>query len=254
MSARRSVGRVKFSQIGLVLRDGIPPTEVARRFGVPRSVVAAAAEAYGVDLAAASAAEAAEREAARAAKATARAAARAAREAARAKRKAEADAAAATRAAAKMERRRKALDLTLELLRAGRPPREIAAELGVTPGRVRQVAQAHAIPLPRLPRPHRPRGQVVSLRSAAGQELLATAIDLARELGVTPQAVVLAGAWALGHGRVVIDSAGDTLDHDEAIGILRRGLAAIASGGQPADVARVVSEVRQPRRARRKAT
>jgi hypothetical protein len=134
----------------------------------------------------------------------------------------------------------------LELLRAGSSPREIAAEVGVTPGRVRQVAQAHAIPLPRLPRPHRPRGQVVSLRSAAGQELLTTAIDLARELGVTPQAVVLAGAWALGHGRVVIDSAGDSLDHDEAIRILRRGLATIASGSQPADVARVVSPATTP--------
>lgn len=36
-------------------------------------------------------------------------------------------------------------------------------------------------------------------------------------------------------------AAADQLDHDEAIGILRRGLAAIASGGQPADVARVIS-------------
>lgn len=141
----------------------------------------------------------------------------------------------------------------LELLRAGRSPAVIAAELGVTPGRVRQVAQAHAIPLPRSPRPGRPRGPAVSLRSAGGQELLATAISLASSLGVQPQVVVLAGAWALGHGRVVIDSAGDTLDYGEAIGILRRGLAAIASGGQPADVARVISpSPDQGRKARRR--
>ena len=118
MSARRHVGRVRFSGIVRALQDGLGPAAVARRFDVARSVVERAAEAYGIDLVAADAAEVAEREAAREAKASAMEQARAAREAvrqaARAKRKADAMAARDARVAAKVERDRKAADDAFE--------------------------------------------------------------------------------------------------------------------------------------------
>lgn len=110
MSARRHVGRVRFSGIVRALQDGLGPAAVARRFDVARSVVERAAEAYGIDLAAAAAAEVAEREAAREAKASAMEQARAAREAARAKRLVDAMAARDARVAAKVERDRKEAD------------------------------------------------------------------------------------------------------------------------------------------------
>lgn len=129
-------------------------------------------------------------------------------------------------------------DALVAAVAAGARRAQAARAAGVSPQRASQVAAKAGLP---RGRPGRPRSSVVAPGTAAGRELLAMVADLARELGVPPQVVVLAGAWALGYGRVVIDSSGDTLDHREAIGILRRGLAAIASGGQPADVARVVS-------------
>lgn len=148
MSARRHVGRVRFSGIVRALQDGLGPAAVARRFDVARSVVERAAETFGIDLTAARAAEAAEREAARAAKASAVEQARAEREAVRAKRLADAKAAADARDAAKMERdrmaaaqaaereerRRKALERKLDLTL-----RKFGRETGVSYEAVRQM-------------------------------------------------------------------------------------------------------------------
>ncbi len=155
---------MRFLGVARALQDGLGPSEVARRFDVPRSVVDRAAEAFGIDLTAARAAEAAEREAAREAKASAveqaRAAkasaveqARAAREVGRAKRLADAKAAADARVAAKIERdrmkaeqaaereerKRKALERKLDLTL-----RKFGRETGASYETVRQMI-AHTI-------------------------------------------------------------------------------------------------------------
>ena len=144
---------MRFLGVARALQDGLGPSEVARRFDVPRSVVDRAAETFGIDLTAARAAEAAEREAARAAKASAVEQARAAREVVRAKRLADAKAAADARVAAKIERdrmkaeqaaereerKRKALERKLDLTL-----RKFGRETGASYETVRQMI-AHTI-------------------------------------------------------------------------------------------------------------
>ena len=144
---------MRFLGVARALQDGLGPATVAHRFGVSRSVVDRAAEAFSIDLTAARAAEAAEREAAREAKASAVERARVAREAAQAKRKADAEAAAATRAAAKMERDRRAAEEVAEREERKRKAlqrrldltlRKIGQAIGVSGDAVRQMI-AHTI-------------------------------------------------------------------------------------------------------------